>query len=86
MIRKAVLIGGKESPWVSGRGMKKPKMVVTGKDNVRVAITMVMDPSHCAKWNIVGPGKHELSTGNWACAMVVEGDHRSVLCTLISEA
>lgn len=86
MIRKAVLIGGRESPWVSARGMKRPHMVVVGKDDVRVMITTVMDPSHCARFEKVGPGKHELGPGNWAYALVVEGDHRSVLCTLVSEA
>lgn len=86
VIKKVVLIGAKDSPYISSRGMRKPRVVVRGDKDVRVLVT-VCDTFDGEKVECVVPsGDHEIGTGSWMKASVIEGDHTSVFCTIVSAA
>ena len=75
-------MGAKESAWVSSRGMRAPRAVVKGAvgASVEVHTSDDLEVSTCVLVSV--PGTVDLPRANWTRALVVGGDHDSVLCTI----
>lgn len=80
--RKLVLMGCRESAWVSSRGMRAPRAVVRGVEGAQVEVHTSDDFEVSTAVLVTVPGTVDLPRANWTRALVVGGDHDSVLCTI----
>jgi hypothetical protein len=84
VIRKAALVGCKEGPWVSLAGMLSPHLRVSLRAGTKLRVDH-QNGKVMGSITVLRSGLHELyKTADFARVSVVEGDHESVLCDIIS--
>lgn len=84
MIRKVALVGCKEGPWVSLAGISQPHLRAVIGHGTRLHVEH-LNGSKMPTLTIVRSGTHEMFKGaDFARVSVVEGDHESALCHIIS--
>lgn len=77
MIRKAALVGCKEGPWIAIHGLIKPQLRAQGAAKFRVEHTD-------GRFQEVLDGTHDIGEGSFIRILVVNGDHETALCDIIS--
>lgn len=79
MIRKAVLVGCREGPWINIRDLVKPKLRVQAE----AGTTLFLEYLGRGDTLNLNPGTHEIPAGSFIRASVAEGNHEAVLCDVV---
>lgn len=84
MIRKVALVGCKEGPWVSLAGLTRPHLRAAIQPGTRLRVEH-LNGKKMGELTVIKSGLHEMFRGaDFARVSVIEGDHESVLCDIIS--
>lgn len=84
MIRKVALVGCKEGPWVSLAGISQPHLRASIRPGTRLRVEH-LNGALMPVLVVIKSGVHEMFKGaDFARVSVLEGDHESALCHIIS--
>lgn len=82
MIRKVLLVGCKEGPWVPAEGMRDTFLVVKCGPHTRILVHEVGRP---LPHQVNCQGEHRMILTGFVRAQVVKGDAALVMVTLMGE-
>jgi hypothetical protein len=81
-----MLLGAKQGPVVATHDLEEPKLQISCDGEVRLRISQWENLAEEARVSLVLAAQgHEIPPAAWTMIEVLSGDHKKVLCTLVSK-